>query len=232
MKRDGCPIDSKRYGDKCFPNEIPMVGSYLVPSIENRAGCDYVKGSWDPTHGVCLFTDPWDNPKQPWLTAPVKGVYLWWTITPEPDDKYYIYGNISMVADTPGFPHQVGGGLPVEDIEFTEEFETKEDAINAVREDMLQRISDIKEGNTITEWSESPLYHTPEGKPTHHTGRNAIYGPDAEIIRMVYSKVKKPDIPIFNARFPPNIADKKLPPKRKYEYNADYWMNYTWEDKK
>jgi hypothetical protein len=239
MNRDGCPIGTRRYGDKCVSKEIPMIGTYLVPSIENRTGCDYVKGKWVDEHEVCLLQDPLDDKIPFGLTAPVKGVYLFWNVlTPEDMERdkdskeYYIYGNISMVADTPGFPHDVGGGNPVEEYELYEEFDSEDDAVFAARDDAMRRIAMIKEG-TWYEDPEEPCYYTPDGLPAHHSNREAIYAWDSYTVRRVYSNVVKPDLPKFNARWPKKMPEKPFPIRKFYTKKddppADDWLKYNFK---
>ena len=231
MKRHGCPVGSRRYGDKCIREELPMIGTYLVPSVENRAGCIHVKGKWvEP--GICLLQDPLDRPSEYGLTAPIKGVYIWWG-TDEVNEKgttgpgeYRYYINGSLVADSPGFPIVMGGGNPVIEYEaYEEEAESAEQVQIGVRENVLMTAKEIMDG-TIEEFDVN-RYYTPDGRPTSHHSRNAVYAPGmGYLVKRCYEDVDNRPLQAFNLRLK---KDTRRRPRRTFEIEKDappteYWL--------
>jgi hypothetical protein len=236
MKHAGCPVGSRRYGNKCIRPELPMIGTYLVPSVENRAGCKYVKGKW-VSPGVCLLQDPLDTPGEYGLTAPIKGMYIWWG-TDEINDKgtkgpgeYRYYINGSLMADSPGFPIVLGGGVPVIEYEgVVEDADSAEQVRDGTRIDVLEMAKNIMDGETIDEWGEG-LYFKPDGAPTKHHDREAVYAPGmGDLVRNCYENVeRKPsDAFSFRAKGAKKVVRGRAP-RRTFEIDpkgppTEYWL--------
>jgi hypothetical protein len=69
---------------KTLKKNKPLMGTQLVPSIENVEGCYQYGGVWDKKNKICLDEDPKKRAKAG-CTAPIKGVRICWCAPGFPD---------------------------------------------------------------------------------------------------------------------------------------------------
>jgi hypothetical protein len=88
MKKDGCRPGTFRFGDKCITPEFPKIGTGSIPSVENKTGCNKIKGDyWDEKHNICVMQD---DAEYGGYTAPIKGVVIAWYIDMDSDPTRWL----------------------------------------------------------------------------------------------------------------------------------------------
>jgi len=214
MKQDSCGPNRIRWGNSCIHDKLPNLGSNLVPSVENKAGCDYINGFWDKKHNICI----WSLHSSGGWTAPIKGVYFSWMHGPSvslkhhkmpkniPYDKWDDYfSKLPKMAEIKAC-HVYGdpfygsiGGSGIGGGGFCHHWLINQTVLgsNGGRETLVMA-EKIKNGKG----HEIGLgYFTKEGKPTSHLSRDAVASDNANTVRMIYNNLNLEKQAPFSFRF-------------------------------
>ena len=159
-----------------------------APSVEDEKTCEALGGDWNDEYDVCIMVD---TPDGGW-TAPIKGMYLWHSITDLYDatgdeqfkDKYLAEVKGCLVADSGFYPTFAGGCRPIFEMTIenrygSEIWDDKKEAKKDAKEEMLEIAKDILKGDAEY-WGLE--YCNTKGKRTTPDDPYAIVSDDCEFV--------------------------------------------------
>ena len=183
-QKHGCPPGSFSSKNRCIiAGSLPHIGTQLVPSIENRQGCEIIDGYWDK--GVCIKEDHIDYG----ATAPLKGAVFDWTIYDTEEEQIK-----NPPSDMPPKKYLgiITGYLALEDDSYIfgekyydDDFSLLGDFLRGV---LIDATKDIKNGKANI-WGLG--YFTKYGAPAAHNSRDAIVANDGKTVREAYYYIDK-----------------------------------------
>ena|GEM_PF-4855309 len=167
-----------------------------APSVEDEKTCDALGGDWNDEYDVCIMVD---TPEGGW-TAPIKGMYLWHSVT----DLYDATGDEELkgqymaevigclVADSGFYPTFAGGCSPILEMEVrnrygSEIFDDKDEAKREAKEEMLDVARDILKGDARY-WGLE--YCNTKGKRTTPDDPYAIVSDDCEDVARIMREAR------------------------------------------
>ena len=163
--------------------EPGIIGTDLVPSIENREGCDKFNGKWLNDYGICLFFDG----RKHGYTAPIKGAYFFWSRDPtwelESAGGCHVYGDDH-------YPRGIGTCRSKIQIKYPK-------GLRDPRRAVLKIASDVMKGKGR---AHGLVYTSPNGRIVGSNARNAVAGNNPNQIRMFYDRLKMEEIEPFKLR--------------------------------
>jgi len=192
------PSKTKRYIGRTKPESFVFkkkpkttggqakIGTDTVPSVENRAGCDLIDGKWFDSYGICVLSDG----RIQGYTAPVKGVYFYWSKGGKDTEMTESVGACHVYGDD-YYPRGIGTCHSKIDLKLPKS------ALKDPRRAMLQIASNVMKGKTE---GLGIMCSSPRGRPVGCSARNAIVGNNPGQVRKLYENVRLEHVKPFRFR--------------------------------
>lgn len=171
--------------EKKKPVGLPDLGTDMVPSVENLAGCSQIDGKWFDNYGICVLSDG----RIQGYTAPVKGVYFYWS-KDSGSDMIESVGACHVYGDD-YYPKGIGTCRSKIDLNLPKSYSQNP------RKAMMRMASNVMTGKGK---AVGIVYTSPRGRPVGCSAHNAVAGNNPGQIKGLYKNLMLEKVKPFRLR--------------------------------